>query len=61
MGAGFSSPWPYFGESGPYPLVYYFAFAIDRYRHPIEPELVILAVFWLASDVGRRKNRKAEA
>jgi 4-amino-4-deoxy-L-arabinose transferase-like glycosyltransferase len=28
-----------------YPTVYYFVFAHARYRHPIEPELVILAVF----------------
>jgi 4-amino-4-deoxy-L-arabinose transferase-like glycosyltransferase len=28
-----------------YPTVYYFVFAHARYRHPIEPELLILAVF----------------
>jgi 4-amino-4-deoxy-L-arabinose transferase-like glycosyltransferase len=28
-----------------YPLVYYFVFPHARYRHPIEPELFILAVF----------------
>jgi len=30
-----------------YPLVYYITFATDRYRHPIEPELLILAVWVL--------------
>jgi len=28
-----------------YPTVYYFVFPGARYRHPIEPELLILAVF----------------
>jgi 4-amino-4-deoxy-L-arabinose transferase-like glycosyltransferase len=28
-----------------YPAVYYFVYAIPRYRHPIEPEMTILAVF----------------
>jgi GT2 family glycosyltransferase len=28
-----------------YPLVYYFAFPHPRYRHPIEPELLILGVY----------------
>ncbi len=32
-----------------YPLVYYITFPHPRYRHPIEPELVILAVFLLLS------------
>jgi hypothetical protein len=34
--------------------VYYFVFPHARYRHPIEPELFILAVF-LLSEVRRRK------
>ena len=32
-----------------YPLVYYLTFPTPRYRHPIDPELVILAVFLLAN------------
>jgi hypothetical protein len=35
-----------------YPTVYYFVFPHARYRHPIEPELLILIVF-LLSEVGR--------
>ena len=31
-----------------YPTVYYFVFVHARYRHPIEPELLILAVFLVA-------------
>jgi 4-amino-4-deoxy-L-arabinose transferase-like glycosyltransferase len=32
-----------------YPLIYYITFTEPRYRHPIEPELVILAVFLISS------------
>lgn len=32
-----------------YPLIYYFTFPTVRYRHPIDPELLILAVFSLGS------------
>ncbi len=28
-----------------YPAIYYFVYAIPRYRHPIEPEMAILCVF----------------
>jgi hypothetical protein len=31
-----------------YPMVYYFVFPHARYRHPIEPELFILAVYLLS-------------
>ena len=31
-----------------YPTVYYFVFPHARYRHPIEPEFVILIVFLLS-------------
>lgn len=31
-----------------YPTVYYFVYAHARYRHPIEPELVILAVYLIS-------------
>jgi len=34
-----------------YPTIYYITFAHPRYRHPIEPELLILIVF-LASQIG---------
>jgi len=39
-----------------YPLAYYITFATPRYRHAIEPELVILAVWLLAAE---RKPEKA--
>jgi len=32
-----------------YPLVYYITFPQPRYRHPIEPEMALLAVFFLLS------------
>ena len=38
-----------------YPTVYYFVFPHARYRHPIEPELVILIVFLIAEAIGRKK------
>ena len=37
-----------------YPTVYYFVFPHARYRHPIEPELIILAVFLLYEVKTRR-------
>jgi 4-amino-4-deoxy-L-arabinose transferase-like glycosyltransferase len=33
-----------------YPLIYYLTFPTDRYHHAIEPELVLLAVWLLASN-----------
>jgi 4-amino-4-deoxy-L-arabinose transferase-like glycosyltransferase len=45
--------WLFAGLVLTYPTVYYFVFPHARYRHPIEPELVILIVF-LLSEVGRR-------
>ena len=33
-----------------YPLIYYLTFTSPRYRHPIEPELLILAVWLLTTD-----------
>ena len=42
-----------------YPLVYYFVFPHARYRHPIEPELFILAVFLLFET--RSVSQKVEA
>jgi len=31
-----------------YPLIYYFTFPTPRYRHAIDPQLVILAVFLIS-------------
>ncbi len=31
-----------------YPAIYYFVYAIPRYRHPIEPEMTILCAFLIA-------------
>jgi hypothetical protein len=39
--------WLYAGLIATYPMAYYFVFPHARYRHPIEPQLVILAVFLL--------------
>jgi len=39
--------WLFAGLVATYPTVYYFVFPHARYRHPIEPELFILAVFLL--------------
>jgi hypothetical protein len=38
-----------------YPLIYYITFPIDRYHHAIEPELVILAVYCIASETTSSK------
>jgi hypothetical protein len=38
-----------------YPTVYYFVYPHPRYRHPIEPELIVLAVF-LISEIERRQQ-----
>jgi hypothetical protein len=46
-----------------YPTIYYITFPHPRYRHPIEPELLILIVF-LASQIGVKQDRaprRAEA
>ena len=45
--------WLFAGLILTYPTVYYFVYPHARYRHPIEPELLILIVF-LFSEVGRR-------
>jgi 4-amino-4-deoxy-L-arabinose transferase-like glycosyltransferase len=44
-----------------YPLVYYITFPTPRYRHAIDPELVILAVFALWSLFVRLWPRRAAA
>ncbi len=43
-----------------YPAVYYVAFPHPRYRHPIEPELVILAAY-VVSETDEMKKRAALA
>lgn len=40
-----------------YPMVYYFTFPTDRYRHTIEPEMVMLATFWLVAESKKRKPK----
>jgi len=45
--------WLFAGLVLTYPTVYYFVFPHARYRHPMEPELLILIVF-LIFDVGSR-------
>jgi 4-amino-4-deoxy-L-arabinose transferase-like glycosyltransferase len=45
--------WLFAGLILTYPTVYYFVFPHARYRHPMEPELLILVVF-LISETGRR-------
>jgi len=51
--------WLFVGLILTYPTVYYFVFPHARYRHPIEPELFILAVF-LLSETGKRVGREIE-
>ena len=46
--------WLFAGLVLTYPTVYYFVFPHARYRHPIEPELVILIVFLLSEAKVRR-------
>jgi 4-amino-4-deoxy-L-arabinose transferase-like glycosyltransferase len=46
--------WLFAGLVLTYPTVYYFVFPHARYRHPIEPELIILAVFLLCEVKTRR-------
>ncbi len=45
--------WLFAGLVAIYPTTYYFVFPHARYRHPIEPELIILAVFLLCEARGR--------
>jgi hypothetical protein len=51
--------WLFAGLVLTYPTVYYFVFPHARYRHPIEPELVILIVFLLL-EAGRKSEVKSE-
>ena len=47
--------WLYAGLVLTYPTVYYFVFPHARYRHPIEPELLILIVFLISEALGSPK------
>jgi 4-amino-4-deoxy-L-arabinose transferase-like glycosyltransferase len=47
--------WLYAGLLLTYPTVYYFVYPHARYRHPMEPELLILIVF-LLSETGKRSE-----
>ena len=47
--------WLFAGLVLTYPSVYYFVFPHARYRHPIEPELVILIVFLILEAVQSQK------
>jgi hypothetical protein len=51
--------WLFAGLVLTYPTVYYFVFPHARYRHPIEPELLILAVF-LISEARSRRSQPTE-
>ncbi len=42
-----SGAWLFAGLLATYPTVYYFVYPHARYRHPLEPEMIILAVFLL--------------
>jgi 4-amino-4-deoxy-L-arabinose transferase-like glycosyltransferase len=44
---------------GFYPLIYYFTFPQPRYRHAIDPELVILAVFSISSFPAFQRRRQS--
>ncbi len=50
--------WLFAGLVAFYPAIYYFVYPHARYRHPIEPELVILIVFLLSE--ARWKKATAE-
>jgi len=39
-----------------YPTIYYFVFPHARYRHPIEPELLIVAVYLISEIENRKKS-----
>jgi len=48
--------WLFAGLILTYPTVYYFVYPHARYRHPIEPELVILTVFLICEAMGSGKH-----
>ena len=43
-----------------YPAIYYFVYAIPRYRHPIEPEMAILAVYLLTEAGSKSKASRPD-
>src|SRR5262249_1017687 len=47
--------WLFAGLVLTYPTTYYFVFPTARYRHPMEPELFILAIFLIAEACGRSR------
>ncbi len=49
--------WLFAGLVLTYPTVYYFVFPHARYRHPIEPELLILIVFLLSEVTWQRTSQ----
>ncbi|MGA8430667.1 MAG: glycosyltransferase family 39 protein [Candidatus Sulfotelmatobacter sp.] len=51
--------WLFAGLVLTYPTTYYFVFPHARYRHPIEPELLILAVFLLL-EAGKNRDSRNE-
>jgi hypothetical protein len=52
--------WLFAGLVLTYPTVYYFVYPHARYRHPIEPELLILIAF-LLSEIDRREQAQEKA
>ncbi|HEY6373736.1 MAG TPA: glycosyltransferase family 39 protein [Candidatus Sulfotelmatobacter sp.] len=56
--------WLFVGLVLTYPTVYYFVFSHARYRHPIEPELLILFVFLLSEaqwpSISQRRSGPSE-
>jgi 4-amino-4-deoxy-L-arabinose transferase-like glycosyltransferase len=50
--------WLFTGLVLTYPTIYYFVFPHARYRHPIEPELLILGVY-LISEARRHKPQES--
>jgi hypothetical protein len=43
-----------------YPAIYYIVYPHARYRHPIEPEIIILLVFMFSEFRRRRSGEAAE-
>jgi 4-amino-4-deoxy-L-arabinose transferase-like glycosyltransferase len=56
----FPGAWLFAGLLLTYPTTYYFVFPHARYRHPIEPELVMLAVFLLLQTGKHPKPARAQ-
>jgi len=52
--------WLFAGLIMTYPTTYYFVFPHARYRHPIEPELLILAVYLVSEAVKGRNSQGVE-